>query len=174
MTMWSVGVCFHRSLLVAVIALGPSVPALADGTTADIIFAEKAFYATPQYVDVSGQLSGQGIGYPNNTTDISCYRDRGECMSSTIEQIGPNQLGRLQPPFIFQVTRWGAESVTAVEGGDALDCYRVTLTINLKSQQTLWLQEPTNTSQALCTADITTYLWTIDSPNFWNALKTPK
>jgi|SRR5215469_6167576 len=54
----------------------------------DIVFAAKNFVDLPYYgsVAISGTLTGDGVGYKNNT--ISIY-------IAYVEQIGPNQIGRL-------------------------------------------------------------------------------
>ena len=36
-----------------------------------IVFAQKSYYETPAVVTVSGTLTGEGLGYPNNTYSIA-------------------------------------------------------------------------------------------------------
>jgi hypothetical protein len=52
----------------------------------DIVFARKAFFDSAQttdddYVYVAGTLTGEGVGYKNNTTAVVCYRERMECLT---------------------------------------------------------------------------------------------
>ena len=49
------------------------------GREMSIVFAKKNYYETPDLVTVSGTLTGEGLGYPNNTYSIACFQDRKEC-----------------------------------------------------------------------------------------------
>jgi hypothetical protein len=53
-----------------------------------IVFAKKNYYETPAVVTVSGTLTGEGLGYPNNTYSIACFQDRKECWMTSVEAIG--------------------------------------------------------------------------------------
>ena len=46
------------------------------GREMSIVFAKKNYYETPDLVTVSGTLTGEGLGYPNNTYSIACFQDR--------------------------------------------------------------------------------------------------
>jgi hypothetical protein len=78
----------------------------------DMIFGIKAFSDNPQnsggFVSISGTLTGDGVGHKNNTVNVSCYKDRFECLISSIEQIASNQLGSLYPPINYPITKWDA------------------------------------------------------------------
>ena len=82
----------------------------------DIIFAPKNFADSgDQWVGISGTLTGNGVGYKNNTTVVSCEKDRKECFFYSIEQIGHNQIGRLDYPGTYPITTWNAYEVIATE-----------------------------------------------------------
>ena len=96
---------FRRSILCMVAGLlivGP-----ASGADDDIVFAAKLFTDLPNIgsVEISGTLTGDGIAHKNNTISISCYKDRRECYIAYVEQIGPNQIGRMQNVDIFPITK---------------------------------------------------------------------
>src|SRR5262245_39935703 len=93
----------------------------ASGADDDIVFAQKLFTDIPNIgaVGISGTLTGDGVGYKNNTISISCFKDRGECYVSSIEQIGHNQMGRMQSVDIFPIMKWSADEVIAVQ--DVMD-----------------------------------------------------
>jgi hypothetical protein len=65
----------------------------------DIMFAPKNFYDTSEFVAVSGTLSGDDLAYPNNTYAFSCTKQSQQCWVSSIEQIGANQIGRMDNPI---------------------------------------------------------------------------
>ena len=70
----------------------------------DIVFAPKNFADNGQSVGSSGTLTGDGVAYKNNTTVVYCEKDRKECFSYSIEQIGHNQIGRLDYPGTYPIT----------------------------------------------------------------------
>jgi hypothetical protein len=94
----------------------------------DVIFDNKVFYDTGQtalgdgVVSISGTLTGEGVGNKNNTATVTCYQDRMECLTYSIAQIGPNQLGKLDVPSIFPITKWDNNEIVAIESGDTLAC----------------------------------------------------
>jgi hypothetical protein len=59
----------------------------------DILFAKKNYIDLGAALNISGTLTGNGIGYRNNTVAISCFQDRQECFVPSIEQIGSGQIG---------------------------------------------------------------------------------
>jgi len=38
-------------------------------------------------VYVAGTLTGEGVGYPNNSVAITCYKDGMECLTISVDQI---------------------------------------------------------------------------------------
>ena len=104
----------------AVIGLGVaavSIPYACTNRVApepQIVFAPKAYIESPAnakpsdrtLIYVAGTLTGNDVGYPNNTTAIECYKARMECEVTAIEQIGENQVSRLDLPLPYPVTKW--------------------------------------------------------------------
>ncbi len=77
----------------------------------EIVFDRKAFFDSAQttgdgYVYVAGTLTGEGVQYKNNTTAVVCYKDRMECLTYGVNQIGSNQIGRLDSPLAYPITKW--------------------------------------------------------------------
>jgi len=140
-----------------------------------IMFATKAFFDSAQTsigdgsVYIAGTLTGPGIGYPNNTTAITCYLDRRECFTYSVEQIGPNQVSRLDSPMRYSVTKWDGHEVVATGAGD---CGKVTITIDRKSESALWVTEPVNQTRTQCKHANTKVLkWAVEDPPAWKALQ---
>ena len=148
-------------------------------TEPQILFAQKAYYESPAtmgdgLVYVAGTLTGDGVGYPNNSVAISCFKDRMECLTYTVEQIGQNQVSRLDMPTIYPVTKWDAYEVVA-SGTDLRNCRKETLSIVRKSESVVWVQEPINQSQAACKDSDTRILkWTIEDPPGWKSVRADK
>jgi hypothetical protein len=141
------------------------------GTDDDIVFAQKLFIDIPNIgsVAISGTLTGDGVGYKNNTISISCFKDRGECYISSIEQTGPNQISRLHSVDIFPITKWSADEVVAIQ--DVMDCTRFTIVLERKSQTALYAREPINQTRPGCLArDKKVYKWTIEDSPGWKKM----
>jgi hypothetical protein len=119
-------------------------------TEDDIMFAWKNFVDGGQlgWVAISGTLTGKGLGYPNNTYAVSCYKEYKACFVSFVEQIGHNQIGRMDYPFAYPIVKWNDDEVIAQD--EPSPCFRVTLTIDRRSEALLWLQEPTNQTKPNC------------------------
>jgi len=140
-----------------------------------IVFAPKAFYDSAQttgegQVYVAGTLTGDGVAYKNNTVAVTCYQDRMECLTSSVEQIGSNQVGRLDSPVTYSVIKWAPDEIVAGDSGDAPDCRKVTINIVRKTASVVWVEEPVNQSRANCKdADTRLLKWTIEDPPAWKA-----
>jgi hypothetical protein len=117
-----------------------------DGVAApadDIIFAPKAFFDFDNgAVEISGTLTGEDVPYKNNTVAVACWKDRRECLTYSIEQIGRNQVSHLHGPVIYPITTWNAYEVIATEDASALDCRKTTITLQRKRQSAVWVEEP--------------------------------
>ena len=122
------------------------------GADDDIMFPPKNFADMGDAaVGISGTLTGDNVGYKNNNTyAIFCNKERQECLISSIEDIGPGHIGRLDYPYWFPITRWNAYEVVATEETDDWHCSRTTITIVRKSQTALWVQEPINQTRPGC------------------------
>ena len=64
-------------------------------------------------------LAGDDLGYRNNTYAIACYKELGNCLISSVEQIGPKQIGRMEYPYYFPIVRWTPSEVVAREDAGA-------------------------------------------------------
>lgn len=145
--------------------------AAADDTS--ILFPKKAFLGDyfEQSVSVSGTMTGEGIAYRNNQYGITCIREKMECWISSMEQIGPNQIGRMDSPYSYPVLRWTASEVVAGDTEPFINCAKVTITISKRAQTAYWVQEPVNQSQSFCfQAETRTLKWMIDDSIGWKQL----
>jgi hypothetical protein len=151
----------------------PQPPRWAD----HIAFGGKFFYnISDGYVEVTGALAGQGIGYPDNATTISCYKERRECLVVGVEQIGPSQIGRLDSPTSYPIVKWNDYEIIATNGDDnPNECRKVTISLDRKGETALWVQEPINQANIFCkNVDTKVYKWTIDDPPFWKELNAAR
>lgn len=141
-----------------------------------IIFDHKVFYdsggaTNSGIVYIAGTLTGDDLGYKNNTTAITCYADRMECLTYSVEQIGPNQIGRLDMPLSYPVTKWNSDVVIASGQGDLVNCNKVTISIVRKSETAVWVTEPINQSQAQCkNSNTKIQKWSIEDSPAWKAM----
>ena len=140
-----------------------------------IVFSRKAFLDSETipalrgqispWVNISGTLTGDGVGYPNNTNNIICRKDTRICLVSSVQQIGPNQVGRLDSPTPYDIKKWDSDEIIAT-GGDP--CNDVTITILLRSEVVAWVREPIRQPSTLCANPSTrTYKWTIENSPGW-------
>ena len=65
-----------------------------------------------------------------------------ECLAYSIAQIGPNQLGRLEVPSIFPITKWDNYEIVAAESGDTVACRKGTVSIERKTETVVWVEDP--------------------------------
>ena len=141
-----------------------------------IIFASKAFYDSGQstgndYVYIAGTLTGDDVMYKNNSVAFSCYKDRMECLTYSVWQIGQNQIGRLDSPDIYSIREWSAHEIVAIDSVNLMHCRKFTITIARKSQAALLVGEPINQSRVECKNSETRILkWTIEE---WPGQKIP-
>jgi hypothetical protein len=135
----------------------------------NIVFSDKTYSDLgDESVGISGTLTGPGVGYPNNTYSISCYKKRGECWYNSIEQIGKNQVGRLDFVGSIPIRQWNAYEVIASDDPSALSCWKITITISRKTETALWVEEPINPTRPLCArADMQIHKYTIEDSPGW-------
>ena len=140
-----------------------------------ILFAPKAYHDGDELVYAAGTLTGAGVPQKNNTVAVTCYKGQMECLTYSIEQIRPNQLGRLDSPTAYPVTKWGKDEIVASGAADAVNCRKDTISFVRHSQVVVWVQEPINQSAAVCKdADSRLLEWTIENPPGWKALHERK
>jgi len=136
----------------------------------DIIFANKLFVNTEAFVYVAGTLTGDWIGYKNNTYSVLCVPQ--ECMVAYAEQIGPRQVGRIDGPTVFPVVNWTADEVVA---SDNSLCAKITITIDRQIETLLWVETPINQTTIECKdADNAIRKATIEDWLFWQHSKSEK
>jgi hypothetical protein len=137
-----------------------------------ISFGRKMFFDSAEnrgdgYVEVTGALAGEGLGYQDNATTISCRKDREECLVVAAEQIGSNQIGRLEGPTSYPVIKWDKYEIVASSGDDSNACAKVTISLDRQGKTALWVEQPTNQDRSFCQqADTKIHKWTIDDPPF--------
>jgi hypothetical protein len=171
--------CWLAALFVAVLSGCARHTPQAANPDQDIVFAAKSFYngepgEGEEIVYIAGALSGAQVGYPNNYTAITCFRDHKECVVASIDQIGSHQLGRIDIPDIYDVTRWDKDVIVAGGQSDIGNCHHLTITIVRTAGSANWVNEPINAADAKCkSTDQETYKWTIEDPPSWTALMGP-
>jgi len=143
-----------------------------------ILFSDKQYFDRGEtavgdgFVVARGALTGKGLAYPNNSTTIACYADEQRCLVVSVQQIGHNQIGSIEPPTVYKVTKWDPYEVVAVGDETPPTCVKTTINIERKSQTVVWVVQPINQSTAYCKdSDEHTYKWTIDNPPGIKALR---
>jgi hypothetical protein len=133
----------------------------------DIVLAEKMFFDNDAAVSASGTMTGDSVAYPNNSYSIGCYKDQKECWVSSVEQIGPKQIGRMDAPYSYDIVKWTPYEVVAGDDGGS-GCFKTTITISRKSKDVLWVEEPVNQTQPFGkTADTKIRKrWMVDAPGW--------
>jgi hypothetical protein len=110
----------------------PPLRAVADQDN-EIVFPYKVFYNSDAVVTIAGTLTGPHLANPNNTYNITCYRDQKECVVSSIEQIGHNQIGTMYAPLTYPIIKWSTDEIVAKDQTGPLPgltgCLRTTITI---------------------------------------------
>jgi hypothetical protein len=146
-----------------------------------IIFAGKAFYNSEAVVTMTGTLTGPHLAYPNNTYNITCYRDRKECVVSSIEQIGHNQISTMYAPLTYPIVKWSTDEIIAKDETGPLPkltgCLRTTITIERQEKSALWVEEPINQTDPFCkNADTNVNKYTIEDAPGWKRIfaKSPR
>lgn len=138
-----------------------------------IVFGKKVFYDSGEFVYITGTLTGDGLAYKNNTAMIACYHDRKECLFLSVDQIGPHQIGRLESPSVFPIVKWDTSEIMATDSypiysSHPVDCRKVTISIERKSESAVRVEEPINQTRAACKdADTKLYKYTIEDSLFW-------
>jgi hypothetical protein len=142
----------------------------------EIIFARKNFWDSQQagadgYVSVSGTLTGKDMSYPNNTYALTCSKEYRACFVSYVQQIGHNQIGRMENPFTLPIVKWNDYEVIAQEEPSPTGCARTTVTIDRKRQALLWLIEPINQTKPNCKdADTSIRKYSIEDSPGWKRI----
>lgn len=128
----------------------------------EIQFDGKHYTDTGEAVGISGTMKGDGVRYKNNTYAIWCMKQRRECLVSSIAQIGPNLMGRLDYPFIVPTARWTDSEIFATEDTSPWACFSTTIIILRKSETASWLEQSTNQGKGSCDTKKWTHRWSIE------------
>src|SRR5436309_8953965 len=111
-----------------------------------LVFAPKNFYDSKMdgefgTVGISGTLTAlTGKRLDNNTYGVACYGRYKACFISSVNQIGHEQIGRMENPFDYPIVKWNDYEVIAQEEPTLSGCFRVTITINRKRETLLWVE----------------------------------
>lgn len=122
----------------------------ARGSDDNIRFGAKSFYdpSTDSQVQVSGTLKGEDIPTEtNNSYLIWCLKDQKNCLIAWVEDSGKHYVGNIEAYYI-PITEWHRDTVTAADPG--FGCWKTTITINRKTKEVLWIEEPINRSKDFC------------------------
>jgi hypothetical protein len=138
----------------------------------DIVFGQKFYYeyGNDERVYVTGTMTGEGLAYPNNTTAVTCYKERKHCLYTSVEAIGGNQIGRMDAPSEYDVVKWDKNEIVAVEES-MFSCRKTTITIARKLQQAVRVEEPINQTKPDCVKSSTAISkYTIESSPGWKKI----
>jgi hypothetical protein len=128
----------------------------------EIKFDGKHYSDGDEAVGISGTMKGDGVTYKNNTYAIWCMKERRECLVSSIAQIGPNLMGRLDYPFIVPIARWTDSEIFATEHASEWACFSISIAIQRKSKMAYWLEESTNQGKGTCDSKRWSHRWSIE------------
>jgi hypothetical protein len=135
-----------------------------------IVFADKFYYDGNGVVSVSGTLTGDGIGYPNNTCSMACFQDRKECWMTSVQAIGGLQIGRMDAPYTYEIRTWSQYEVVAGDDG-SFGCFKTTITIDRQLKKFLFVEEPVNQTKVMCAkSENKIRKYTIESSPGWNRI----
>ncbi len=142
-----------RILVIIYLAAGCSkqINHKSSDTDQQITFGPKVFKDSGEYVYVTGTLTGEDV--PNNTVVVTCEKQRMECVTCSVWQIGKNQIARLEAPSIYPVTKWDKNEIIAAESAGPFNCLKTTISIKPTSHSSgtlVWLEEPINQATAYC------------------------
>ena len=152
----------------------PPLRAVADQDD-QIVFPYKVFYNGDAVVTIAGTLTGPHLANLNNTYNITCYRDQKECVVSSIDQIGHNQIGTMYAPLTYPIIKWSTDEIVAKDQTDPLPeltgCLRTTITIERQQKSALWVEEPINQTDPFCkNADTNVNKYTIEDSPGWKRI----
>ena len=133
-----------------------------------IIFPDKVFVSTKNFVAAKGTMTADWVGYKNNTYSILCIPE--ECIVASVQQIGHDQVGTIDGPTTYLIKRWtDADDVVAEDDGP---CARITITLDRRTQSVLWVETPINQTALACkNADGNVRKATLERSLFWQKTK---
>jgi hypothetical protein len=122
---------------------------------------------------VSGTLTGDGVPHPNNSMSVTCqkagtilaYVWPGKCLVVRVNQIGDNQIGRIDAPEVYPIARWSNYEVVATDDPESLHRCRITIiSINRKTKSVTWIEQPNPQADPVdcVNAETKRFKWTIE------------
>lgn len=157
-------------------------PAAADDEPPFVIFPVMTFIDFGHMVHVQGTLTGDGIGYKNNRSVLTCYQDRQECLAIHIDAEG-RQVFSIDLPVAFTVRLWTADRIVADFAAPCGDKPKSAFPDNplLKEEWQTTVSDTWIIDRTRQTAELIdhpclgakTYHWRIEDPPFWKKAKTP-
>lgn len=138
--------------LVAMLLLGLSIEQAK--AVDELVFAPKQIWSEndDSIVGVSGTLAGSGLGRPGNAHAIVCIKARKECWVTSIDQVGPNELGSLAFPHSYPIESWTGSRIVARQQikDPGWECLRIVIVIDRTNFHVQWTEEPVDPANARC------------------------
>jgi hypothetical protein len=149
------------SCLLSILSLlSASTPAVAQEQPS-VIFPAKTFFNSDQIVHIEGTLTGDGVGYVNNHTVLTCYQRLAECDAIQIDSQGMEVFSTNIPmPYVVRV--WSADRILA-DAHLLCDDGFETWIIDRHKQTAELSERPCK--------DPKTYHWTLEDSAYWKKLK---
>lgn len=138
-----------------------ATPAAAADDPPQVIFNPKVFADTGDVVHLEGTLTGDGIGWKNNRSALTCYHKTKECWAVHIDSDGM-QVFSFGPPQLFTIRLWTTDRIKANSAGGC------------GKPPNEWVIDRTRESAELIEhncSEAKTYHWTLESPPFWKQVK---
>ena len=126
-----------------------------------VIFPAKTFYDSGKIVHIEGTLTGEGIGYPNNHTVLTCYQARAGCDATQIDSQGM-QVFSTNIPVPYDVRVWSPDRILA-DARLLCDDGVETWIIDRHKQTAELSEHPCK--------DPKTYHWMVEDSSYWKKLK---
>jgi hypothetical protein len=97
-----------------------------------------------------GRWEGDGVPYKNNLALIDCRKADMRCLISSIEQIGPQQIGSLTPSTEMKITKWDNKTVSADFIDTGAPCLHLSITLHIQEQAAEYVFDPINSDREHC------------------------
>ena len=122
----------------------------------------------------SKALSGEGVGYPSNTSALTCYQERHECELFSVQASGL-QIFSTGIPEMFAVRVWEPDRIIADFAGPCGNQPNAAFAKEWQAStsETLIIdrkRETVELSVHPC-SEAKLYHWTIENPSFWQNIK---
>ena len=132
----------------------------------------KVFSASDMSLYVFGTLTGDGVPYPNNSMSVTYERAGttlndwpGKCLVVEVDQIGDNQIGRIDAPQVYPIARLSNYEIVATDDPERLHRCRITIiSINRKTELVTWIEQPNPQADPVdcVNAETKRFKWTIE------------